>query len=558
MKNLTISSTVSNDTYSDTPAITSAVFPTQVPEFPANGIATENCNESDLHMDVADCIGREDEEQEVQLEGKRIVDINFFFQALKYASNPDNHDPGMGCTFQNLVIFDETRNGLSSRIKMKCTMCNYRFNIDTNCDHISVNQKAVLGIMSIGLGFRSLEQFLGTLDIPYVSHTTYDRHHDVVCNKLEEFAKESMRDAMENEKELAIASGDVIDGIPYITVKCDGFWAKRSYRKNYNSLSGGAAIIGSRTNKVISLGVRNKFCIICKRAESLEVDPREHRCFKNWTASSAGMESDIISEAFENSMQFGVIFKDMVADGDSSCYKKILDIDPYKDYGVTVAKIECRNHLLRNYINKLDDLTKQTDAGPLGLRKAIKNNLLRFRAAVTKSIQHRLQEDVPLHDKISNLRSDILNSPSHIFGEHKSCSKIAYFCKEKEVAGNTVIHDMRLTPLYDKMMTPVRYLANHAKSLIHNVDTNSVEQFNSIVCKHIGGKRINFCTRRSFEGRCYASVLSWNLKDAGKISSMITGRSSTILSNITLKYKNTNKCLKKKKIKGDLKRNKYY
>lgn len=41
----------------------------------------------------------------------------------------------------------------------------------------------------------------------------------------------------------------------------------------------------------------------------------------------------------------------------------------------------------------------------------------------------------------------------------------------------------------------VYYLSNvasHSPSLIHNVDSNAVERYNSIVAKFVGGKRINF------------------------------------------------------------------
>ena len=52
-------------------------------------------------------------------------------------------------------------------------------------------------------------------------------------------------------------------------------------------------------------------------------------------------------EAFE---YHGVIYNKMVADGDSSTYKKTLDERPYGD--IMVQKVKGRNHLLRNYCMK--------------------------------------------------------------------------------------------------------------------------------------------------------------------------------------------------------------
>lgn len=68
----------------------------------------------------------------------------------------------------------------------------------------------------------------------------------------------------------------VRNGTPLITVICDGSWPKRSYRNNYNSLSGAAIIVGYETKKVLFLGVRNKYCRICNRAEAIGEEPKTH------------------------------------------------------------------------------------------------------------------------------------------------------------------------------------------------------------------------------------------------------------------------------------------
>jgi hypothetical protein len=43
------------------------------------------------------------------------------------------------------------------------------------------------------------------------------------------------------------------DGIPYITVVVNVTWSKRSYKSNYNSLSGMGCIIGDRITLFIKL-----------------------------------------------------------------------------------------------------------------------------------------------------------------------------------------------------------------------------------------------------------------------------------------------------------------
>lgn len=59
-----------------------------------------------------------------------------------------------------------------------------------------------------------------------------------------------MEEAAKEEYELAIQNGDVDEnGVPMIVVVADACWSKRSYKKNYNALSGAAVIIGYRTKK---------------------------------------------------------------------------------------------------------------------------------------------------------------------------------------------------------------------------------------------------------------------------------------------------------------------
>lgn len=41
-------------------------------------------------------------------------------------------------------------------------------------------------------------------------------------------------------------------------------------------------------------------------------------------------------------------------------------------------------------------------------------------------------------------------------------------------------------------MAIFEYLSKHSNSLIQDVDSNIVEQFNNVICKYIGGKRVNF------------------------------------------------------------------
>lgn len=45
------------------------------------------------------------------------------------------------------------------------------------------------------------------------------------------------------------------------------------------------------------------------------------------------------------------------------------------------------------------------------------------------------------------------------------------------------------------MMKLSNNLTKHSESLVHNLDSNIAESFNSLVAKMTGGKRINFSQR---------------------------------------------------------------
>lgn len=76
------------------------------------------------------------------------------------------------------------------------------------------------------------------------------------------------------------------------------------------------------------MGVKNKYCIVCARKTN-EGKSMPHICYKNWAKSSTSMEAGIIVEGFKQSeSMYKVRYGKLIADGDSSCYKQILDARP--------------------------------------------------------------------------------------------------------------------------------------------------------------------------------------------------------------------------------------
>ncbi|XP_063223711.1 uncharacterized protein LOC134531760 isoform X6 [Bacillus rossius redtenbacheri] len=197
-----------------------------------------------------------DTEASFVISGRRITDIDYFFNRLKVLCN---HGP-LGCGIQNLVITNEARRGLNSIFSVKCNMCNFQDTLHTEnpkSDSMDINTAAVTGSVCIGIGHRQLEELTAAMDIPTMSANTYAKYHDKVSDGWEKTAIKEMGIAVQREAQLAVERGDVDeDGFPVLTVIADGQWSKRSYKNsNYSSLSGVAAIIGFYTRKVLFISV---------------------------------------------------------------------------------------------------------------------------------------------------------------------------------------------------------------------------------------------------------------------------------------------------------------
>lgn len=137
---------------------------------------------------------------------------------------------------------------------------------------------------------------------------------------------------------------------------------------------------------------------------------------------------------------------------------------------------------------------------------------MRLRTAIKYAVLHRVQENTDFKEKVENLKIDLSNVISHVFGEHKLCSELQYFnCKKKGIEHN-YIPSMKECGLFDDIEICLNRLIYNAESLIINMDANIAEQYNAIVCKFVGGKRINFCGRRFYITRCESAAASFNVR----------------------------------------------
>jgi hypothetical protein len=107
------------------------------------------------------------------------------------------------------------------------------------------------------------------------------------------------------------------------------------------------------------------------------------------------METAIILEGFKNSVgMHNLKYTKIIGDGDSSVYKKIKESMPYGPH-CFIEKIECRNHIMRNYCNKIREIGKMPRVD-FQIRNFLRNNILKFRTAVTSAIKYRKCQNIPL------------------------------------------------------------------------------------------------------------------------------------------------------------------
>jgi len=218
------------------------------------------------------------------MRGKCIIDFEHVFKQLH--EKFDEHCHGIECSFRDLTFIGVRAYGLKHKFFFKCRMCNFESNVWSEPSpekSLDINTGAVASSILTGVGYTQLQQSCAAMNISCMGRKTYEKTHEIVAEAFAKAAEQSMKTAANEERELALQRNEVINGIPYIAVIGDGSWMKRSYRTGrYDSLSGVGTIIGARTGKVLHMAVRNKYCAVCVKAENLEKEPPNHKCYKNW------------------------------------------------------------------------------------------------------------------------------------------------------------------------------------------------------------------------------------------------------------------------------------
>lgn len=279
-----------------------------------------------------------------------------------------------------------------------------------------------------------------------------------------------------------------------------------------------AVIVGEETGKLLFMGVRNKYCCLCDKATQKDAEVKPHTCYKNWDRKrpSTAMEQDIIVEGFQASEKMhGIRYKFFIGDGDSSVHARLFQ---NVSYGRSIQKLECANHVVKNYTGHLHKLAADKSFPPEG-RKLLKQSIPRLTAAARGAIRQCADKEETVDELIRDLR----NGPHHVFGQHAECRE--YFCSKTDSTEHFDI--LMKSKLFDEVTALVNRLVLKAPRLIKNKTSNAAEFYMSLLAKYNAGKRINFSQRGSFQRRSYIAGLQFQKGYPWELSPFksVTGRS---------------------------------
>lgn len=293
------------------------------------------------------------------LEGRRIVDFDYFMKWLlvTQASHSQNC-MGILCPYQ------EDFQSMVSSVFLMCNVCNkiYKGSSEKPSEKKRLRKCVDWGILCSGGTYTQAYELFSFLNMPFLSRQAFIKDENAMDDTLEAALEASTQMAIQKERKLILdeardRGANLIDGEPIeITAALDGSWGQRSNGHRYNSASGCAAIVGTRSKKVCFVGCRNKRCIACDmnvRRNRKGLKQRAHKCYRNFKGASGGMEPEILIDGFEKLHKQGVKVTTVVTDGDSTTVARLKN---NCEYGHEIRQQLCCNHAIKSCGKKLREV----------------------------------------------------------------------------------------------------------------------------------------------------------------------------------------------------------
>ncbi|CAG2204863.1 unnamed protein product [Mytilus edulis] len=119
--------------------------------------------------------------------------------------------------------------GLACILSARCTGCQKQFVLETSpklktegSNHYDINVRATWGSLTSGNGLAQLNELMSTLDSPSMTQKTFSTIENEINHWWENMLEEDLKCAIEEEKRIAIENNRFHEGVPSISVICDG------------------------------------------------------------------------------------------------------------------------------------------------------------------------------------------------------------------------------------------------------------------------------------------------------------------------------------------------
>lgn len=217
------------------------------------------------------------------MSGRRVIDFDYFLKWIITAQAVHSR-----CCLGILCPYQEVVESMASTLWLMCNVCSIvvKGSSEEPSSGTRLRFSTSWAILNTGSTYAMAQEFFSFLDIPFMSRSSFFKDETAMDTILETALQESLDKAVQQEVNLAkqeLIKKKLPENTPLdLCCELDGSWGQRSNGHRYNSASGCAAMIGTRTKKVVHIGTRNKRCSACNRNVSRLQSNRPIAQHKYW------------------------------------------------------------------------------------------------------------------------------------------------------------------------------------------------------------------------------------------------------------------------------------
>ena len=270
-----------------------------------------------------------------------------------------------------------------------------------------------------------------------------------------------------------IASKDMIiseESTVRIAASFDMGWTTRGTGRNYDSLTGLAALIGFFNKKVLAYVSKNRKCRMCDSGHA----PEDHDCRRNFEGFAKAMEPKSAAELANNEIfnvchvQLGII----ISDNDSSSLSAVRAATNHE-----VIKHAHKNHTRKGVTNELYKIKK--DHKELNAI-SIKHLPRCFNYSVSQNTGN-----------VAEMSAAIKNVPYHCFNIHTDCGAWCGYKKNPETYKHSTIGEgFQDERLFSALKCLFNVLASKTDKFVAGVSSNVNESLNTIIASKAPKSRL--------------------------------------------------------------------